>query len=110
MSNQGEQKGSRRVLLVSYYFPPSGGPGVQRVLKFVRYLPGLGYIPHVLTVPESAEFPVRDPSLLEEVPPEARRSFGWRFMTIWRIPTAMTRSRVSLPGFKPRPRLRPRRR
>jgi len=59
------------VLLVSYYFPPSGGPGVQRVLKFVRYLPQFGFRPLVLTVPEDAAFPVLDPSLGADVPAEA---------------------------------------
>ena len=44
-----------RVLLISYYFPPSGGPGVQRVLKFAKYLPDFGWQPTVLTVaPEHA--------------------------------------------------------
>lgn len=62
----------RGVLIISYYFPPSGGPGVQRVLKFVRYLPEFGYRPVVLTVPEDAAFPVLDPSLLAEVPAETR--------------------------------------
>lgn len=56
--------------MVSYYFPPSGGPGVQRVLKFVRYLPARGFHPVVLTVPEDAAFPVRDESLAAEIPPE----------------------------------------
>lgn len=58
----------RRVLFVVYYFPPSGGPGVQRCLKFIRYLPEFGWEPCVLTVPESADFQVRDASLLAEVP------------------------------------------
>jgi glycosyltransferase involved in cell wall biosynthesis len=62
----------RTVLVVSYYFPPSGGPGVQRVLKFVRYLPAFGYRPVVLTVPETAAFPLLDPSLATEIPPEAK--------------------------------------
>jgi glycosyltransferase involved in cell wall biosynthesis len=62
----------RTVLVVSYYFPPSGGPGVQRVLKFVRYLPAFGYRPVVLTVPETAAFPLLDPSLAAEIPPEAK--------------------------------------
>lgn len=62
----------RPVLVVSYYFPPSGGPGVQRVLKFVRYLPACGYRPVVLTVPETAAFPLLDPSLAAEIPSEAR--------------------------------------
>lgn len=62
----------RPVLVVSYYFPPSGGPGVQRVLKFVRYLPASGYRPVVLTVPETAAFPLLDRSLAAEIPPEAK--------------------------------------
>ena len=74
-TNQGDRSrasgATRNALLITYYFPPSGGPGVQRVLKFVRYLPGMGYRPIVLTVPEDAEFPVLDPTLLAEVPPEA---------------------------------------
>lgn len=63
--------GTRSALLVSYYYPPSGGPGVQRVLKFSRYLPAFGYRPLILTVPEDAEFPVLDPSLAAEVPEQA---------------------------------------
>lgn len=57
----------KKVLIVSYYFPPSGGPGVQRVLKFVKYLPAFGWQPVVLTV-ENGDFPARDESLLQEIP------------------------------------------
>ncbi len=39
----------KRVLFVSYYFPPMGGPGVQRSAKFVKYLPAQGYDPVVVT-------------------------------------------------------------
>jgi len=61
----------KRILLISYYFPPSGGPGVQRILKFARYLPDNGWLPTVLTVnPKSAAFPSTDESLLDEIPPE----------------------------------------
>ncbi len=61
---------ARRVLLATYYFPPSGGPGVQRPLKFVKYLPGFGWRPVVLTVrPEDASYPDRDPALEAEIPP-----------------------------------------
>lgn len=63
--------GLRNVLLVTYYFPPSGGPGVQRMLKFTKYLPEFGWRPLVLTVREDAEYPVLDPSLWRDVPPEA---------------------------------------
>lgn len=57
----------KRVLIVAYYFPPSGGPGVQRVLKFVKYLPEFGWEPAVLTV-RDGDFPARDPSLMGEIP------------------------------------------
>lgn len=56
------------VLVITYYFPPSGGAGVQRILKIVKYLPQLGWHPIVLTVTENADFPARDPSLLSEIP------------------------------------------
>lgn len=59
----------KTALVITYYWPPSGGAGVQRWLKFVKYLPGYGVKPVVLTVDESkASYPVTDPSLLEEVP------------------------------------------
>jgi glycosyltransferase involved in cell wall biosynthesis len=76
----------RDVLLVSYYFPPSGGPGVQRALKFARYLPEYGYRPLVLTVPEDAEFPARDPSLIAECPPSGQiiRSSILEFYNLYR--------------------------
>ena len=40
-----------RVLLLAYHFPPLGGPGTQRALKLVRYLPALGHDPAVVTGP-----------------------------------------------------------
>ena len=61
----------KKVLIISYYFPPSGGPGVQRVLKFVKYLPQFGWEPVVLTV-EDGDFPARDESLLKEIPPDVK--------------------------------------
>lgn len=57
----------KNLLIIAYYFPPSGGPGVQRVLKHVKYLPELGWRPHVLTV-SNGDFPARDESLLKEIP------------------------------------------
>jgi glycosyltransferase involved in cell wall biosynthesis len=59
----------KKVLIVTYYWPPSGGPGVQRWLKFVKYLPDLGYEPIIVTVdPGKATYPITDESLLKEVP------------------------------------------
>jgi len=61
----------KRVLVISYYWPPSGGAGVQRWLKFVKYLPGFDIQPVVLTVdPAQAEYPVLDRSLEADVAPE----------------------------------------
>lgn len=57
----------KNVLIVAYYFPPSGGPGVQRVLKHTQYLPEFGYNPIILTV-ENGQFPARDESLLKKIP------------------------------------------
>ncbi len=58
-----------RVLFLAYYFPPLGGGGTQRTLKFVRYLPEFGWQPHVLTV-RDAHYLVNDKSLLQDIPPD----------------------------------------
>lgn len=58
-----------KVLIVTYYWPPSGGSGVQRWLKFVKYLPTFGYVPIVLTVDENkASYPQIDNSLEKDIP------------------------------------------
>jgi glycosyltransferase involved in cell wall biosynthesis len=62
---------SKKILIVTYYWPPSGGSGVQRWLKFVKYLPSFGWKPFVLT-PENPAFAVRDPTLSKNIPPEAQ--------------------------------------
>jgi glycosyltransferase involved in cell wall biosynthesis len=65
--------GGRRVLYLAYNFPPIGGGGVQRSLKFVRYLPEYGYDPIVVTGPGRAlegRWTPDDASLASEVPPQ----------------------------------------
>ena len=57
----------KKVLIITYYWPPSGGSGVQRWLKFSKYLPEYGYEPIVLT-PENPSFINKDPGLMDEVP------------------------------------------
>ncbi len=58
----------QKVLILTYYWPPSGGAGVQRWVKFSQYLQQFGYQPVVVTVdPEKASYPLRDDSLVEEV-------------------------------------------
>ncbi|MDM7926614.1 MAG: glycosyltransferase family 4 protein [bacterium] len=67
----------KRVLVLAYHFPPEGGPAVQRVLKFVKYLPENGYQPVVLTAKHP--LPVRDASLLADLPSgvRVRRVMDW---------------------------------
>ena len=58
----------KKVLIITYYWPPSGGAGVQRWLKFAKYLPEFGYQPVILTVdPAYASYPQLDQSLNREV-------------------------------------------
>ena len=57
----------KKVLILTYYWPPAGGPGVQRWLKFVKYLPHFGITP-VLYIPENPNYPLLDESLVNEVP------------------------------------------
>tara|TARA_B100001540_G_scaffold7297_1_gene6426 strand:- start:181 stop:1470 length:1290 start_codon:yes stop_codon:yes gene_type:complete len=56
----------KKILIISYYWPPAGGPGVQRWLKFAKYLPEFNISP-VLFVPENANYPINDNSLKSEV-------------------------------------------
>jgi len=57
----------KKVLIITYYWPPAGGPGVQRVLKFAKYLPEFGWQPSILTV-KNGEYPAIDISLQKEIP------------------------------------------
>ena len=61
----------RKVLIIAYYWPPAGGAGVQRVLKFAKYLPQFGWEPVILTV-ETPDSPIEDYSLLEDIPPNTK--------------------------------------
>ena len=57
----------KRVLVIAYYWPPSGGSGVQRWVKFVKYLQAQGWQP-VVFAPQNADYPSLDPSFEAEVP------------------------------------------
>jgi glycosyltransferase involved in cell wall biosynthesis len=57
------------VLVLAYYFPPLGGAGVQRTLKFVKYLPAFGWLPTVVTT-ASHSYPAEDGSLADEIAPD----------------------------------------
>ena len=59
----------KRVLIISYYWPPTGGSGVQRWVKFAKYLPSEGWQPVIYT-PLNPEAITVDESLLDEIPPQ----------------------------------------
>jgi glycosyltransferase involved in cell wall biosynthesis len=58
---------SKNVLILTYYWPPAGGPGVQRWLKFVKYMKDLGWNASILTVRDGT-YPAMDKELAAEVP------------------------------------------
>ena len=59
----------QKVLIVTYYWPPGSGAGVQRWLKFSKYLPQYGWEPFILTVdPQYAAYPSIDSTLEKEIP------------------------------------------
>ena len=57
----------KKVLIITYYWPPSAGSGVQRWLKFAKYLPEFGWHPYIYT-PENPDFELKDEGLLSDVP------------------------------------------
>lgn len=59
-----------KILIITYYWPPAGGPGVQRWLKFVKYLPDFGVQP-IVYIPENPTYPIIDENLVKEVSDKA---------------------------------------
>lgn len=76
----------KKVMVIAYHYPPLGGGGVFRTLKFTKYLPEFGYQPHVLTV-KNPMYRTKDPTLINEIPPKAEvhRTFSLE-NRIFRIP------------------------
>jgi len=77
-----------KILIITYYWPPSGGAGVQRWLKFTKYLRETGIEPIILTVdPRMASYAQRDESLEQEVPPGIKvfRTRTFEFYTIYKL-------------------------
>ena len=60
----------KKLLIITYYFPPAGGPGVQRWLKFVKYLPEFGVQP-IVYVPENPTYPIIDEGLVDQISDKA---------------------------------------
>ena len=61
---------SKKILIITYYWPPAGGPGVQRWLKFVKYLPDFDIQP-IVYIPENPTYPIVDTNLEKEVSEKA---------------------------------------
>jgi len=57
----------KRALIIAYYWPPAGGPGVQRWLKFVKYFREFGVEP-IVYVPENPNYPLVDANFSSEIP------------------------------------------
>ncbi|MCQ2142408.1 MAG: glycosyl transferase family 1, partial [Bacteroidales bacterium] len=60
----------KRVLVITYYWPPAGGSGVQRWVKFCKFLPSEGWQPVIYT-PLNPEISSVDETLVSEIPAEA---------------------------------------
>lgn len=73
---------SKNILSILYFFPPMGGSGVQRTLKFVKYMPEFGYNPIVETIKEGHNF-AYDETLLKEVPPSVKVYRSNSGETLW---------------------------
>lgn len=93
----------KNILLIAYYWPPSGGPGVQRWLKMSYYLAEQGHSITVLTVdPEFANYPNKDEGLIHEIHPSIRvvktRAFNPYLILNWRNkPETDVASNFSIP-------------
>ncbi len=76
---------NKRVLIITYYWPPSGGPGVQRCLYFVKYLRDFGWEPVVYTV-EQGEYPYLDHSLEKQIPKDVKiiRQKAWEPFSLYK--------------------------
>jgi galactitol-specific phosphotransferase system IIB component len=60
----------KKILIITYYWPPAGGPGVQRWLKFVKYLPDFEIQP-IVYIPENPTYPIVDEGLVKEISDKA---------------------------------------
>ena len=90
----------KKVLIISYYWPPSGGGGVQRWLKMTKYLPEYGWTPIIYT-PSNGEAPVVDKSLIDQVHPEVEKICSpiWEPYTFYKKFTGKKASEKVYSGF-----------
>lgn len=87
----------KKVLIITYYWPPSGGAGVQRWLKFAKYLPEYGWEPIIYT-PENPEFAINDQSLLQDVASDTKilKTKIWEPYEIYKVLTGKKGQKVNM--------------
>jgi len=90
----------KKVLLITYYWPPSGGAGVQRVLKTAKYLREFGWEPIIYTAKDAA-YPILDESLLEDVPQDMQVLKGdiWEPYELYKKFTGQKEKKQVYSGF-----------
>jgi glycosyltransferase involved in cell wall biosynthesis len=90
----------RKVLVITYYWPPSAGAGVQRWLKFCKYLRRFGWEPVIFT-PLNPEYPGHDPSLEKDIPRglEVIQRRIWEPYQMYRLVTGRSRDEKVQAGF-----------
>ena len=90
----------KKVLIITYYWPPSGGAGVQRWLKFVKYLPKYGWEPVIFTV-DNGEYPSIDESLENDIPDgiEVIKSKIWEPYSFYKKFTGRKKDELINAGF-----------
>ncbi len=91
-----------KVLIITYYWPPGSGAGVQRWLKFSKYLPGYGWEPLILTIdPAFATYPAIDHTLEKEIPSSlsVRKTRATDYFRLYRN----DKSRIPSSGFAANP-------
>lgn len=90
----------KKVLIITYYWPPSGGAGVQRTLHFAKYLGDYNCNPYVLTVdPSYASYPVKDESLKNLVPEYLSISYTKSFEALNILSAVAGKDKVPYGGF-----------
>lgn len=95
-----EKKLKEKILIITYYWPPSGGAGVQRWLKLSKYLARLGYEIHVLSVdPNKASYFQRDESLSKDIHPDIKVHLTNSFEPLSIYAKIIGKSNVPTAGF-----------
>ena len=89
----------KKVLIITYYWPPAGGAGVQRWLKFAKYLRDFGWEPVIYT-PENSEIPETDLSLLKDIPENITvlKTPIWEPYNIYKLITFSRKKKINV-GF-----------